>query len=159
MDPPTVNKLEVSSRRESRSRSRALETPTADDPRRGSQPLNYGSNPNDSTEVQLLVNKIKSLEEVIKLKDQRRDEVEMELEIAKVEIKDLRNILEESLVQGRQDLRLATAVQKFTKTALEDEYDEEDIRTILAGESPRANKKRKKKSDKEKPQKSTYWDP
>merc|ERR1712241_1124692 len=80
---------------------------------------------------------------------------------AKVEIKDLRGILEESLVQERQDLRLANAVATFKQRAMEEEYDEEDINQILKGESPRMKKKKKKFAKEEASNKksATYWDP
>jgi len=103
------------------------------------------------------VNRVKSLEQVVKLKDSRRHEVEMDLELTKGEIRDLRKILDESTMQGKQDLRLAHCVTTFHQEDDDDELDEQDIKDILAGKEPKKGKKKKK--DAEAKKKPTYFDP
>jgi len=103
------------------------------------------------------VNRVKSLEQVVKLKDSRRHEVEMDLELTKGEIRDLRKILDESTLQGKQDLRLAHCVTTFHQEDDDDELDEQDIKDILAGKEPKKGKKKKK--DAEAKKKPTYFDP
>jgi len=102
------------------------------------------------------VNRVKSLQEVVKLKDSRRHEVELDLELTKSEIKDLRRILDESSMQGKQDVRLARAVNTFHQEDGDSELDEQDIRDILDGKELKQKGKKKKEEDKDQP---AYFDP
>jgi len=103
------------------------------------------------------VNRVESLEEVLKLKNSRHREVEMDLELIKTEIKDLRRIHNESIMQNKQDMRLARAVTTFHQVDDDNELDEEDIKNILEGKEP-LGKRKKKKKDEEKNE-PTYFDP
>merc|ERR1712060_520742 len=102
------------------------------------------------------VNRVKSLEEVAKLKDLRRQEVELDLELTKSEIKDLRRIMDESTLQGKQDIRLARAVNTFHQEDDGNELDEQDIKDLLDGKELKGKGKKKKDDDKAQP---TYFDP
>jgi len=102
------------------------------------------------------INRVKSLEEVAKMKETRRQEVESDLELTKCEVKDLRRILDESIMQGKQDIRLARAVSTFHQEDDEGELDEQDIKDMLEGKKVKRKGKNKKEDEKQQP---TYFDP
>jgi len=110
--------------------------------------------------------RVLSIQELISSKDARRDEIEMELEIAKVEIKDLKNSLEKDLVRGKPNIRLKEAVVQFKKAVLQgpddSESSEEEKATYADGERKvirRRKKKKKKKAPEPARRKPTYWHP
>jgi len=103
------------------------------------------------------VNRVRSLEEVAKLKDTHRQEVESDFELTKSEIKDLRRILDDCKMQGKQDIRLAQAVSTFHREDDDSDLDEQDIKDMLEGkEFKRKGKKKKKEDDNNQ---LTYFDP
>merc|ERR1719513_55993 len=102
------------------------------------------------------INRVKSLEEVAKMKETRRQEVESDLELTKCEVKDLRRILDESIMQGKQDIRLARAVSTFHQEDDEGELDEQDIKDMLEGKKVKRKGKNKKEDEKDQP---AYFDP
>jgi len=109
--------------------------------------------------------RVLSIQELITSKDARRDELEMELEIAKVEIKDLKNSLEKDLVGGKPNLRLKEAVVQFKSSVLgypdDSEPSEEEKPTNADGERKviRRRKKKRKKKASEPKRNPTYWHP
>jgi len=101
------------------------------------------------------------MQELIAFKDTRRDEMEMELEIAKVELKDLRSNLENAVVNGNHNFRLREAVQRFKKvaTGVTEESSEEEQEPINADGERIIIRRKKKKKVTETPKKPTYWHP
>jgi len=110
--------------------------------------------------------RVLNIQELITSKDARRDEIEMELEIAKVEIKDLKNSLEKELVRGKPNIRLKEAVVQFKNAVLgrpeDSESSEEEKATNADGERKvirRRKKKKKKKAREPERRNPTYWHP
>jgi len=110
--------------------------------------------------------RVLNIQELITSKDARRDEIEMELEIAKVEIKDLKNSLEKELVRGKPNIRLKEAVVQFKKSVFgspeDSDSSEEEKATNADGERKvirRRKKKKKKKAREPERRNPTYWHP
>jgi len=104
--------------------------------------------------------KIYALEEAIQEDGTRREELDVELEIAKVELKDIRRMLEDKLVNNEHTVHLEQAVNEFRRNILqlgiEPESKEGDDSKV--GDNERKVIRRKKELEKPKPT-PTYFSP
>jgi len=108
--------------------------------------------------------KVLTLEELINDDSAQRDELDVELEIAKVELKDLKKTLEAKLVLGDHAVCLEKAVTEFRRTVLqlgiEDEEDKgDDSKVDDPSSGERIVIRRKKKVEQKRKKTATYWHP
>jgi len=104
--------------------------------------------------------KIYALDEAIQEDSIIREELDVELEIAKVELKDVRRTLEDKLVNNKHAVHLEQAVIKFRRNILQlgIESENEDDDEFKAGDNERKVIRRKKELEKQKPT-PTYFSP